>query len=117
MSLALWAFNWTWGAPTVPYNPGTSLPITDAANARGKNGPNNTYQMLRDDYWEAREATLRRDKPPAKTPLIPLDQQEPEEPRAPKAVGPERQALLDALKSASTPEEMRAISAKLRETS
>jgi len=66
MSLALWAFNWSWnGAPPASASATATATLLSALAYSGVGSPNgnNTYQMLPDDYWEARERTLRKDSP------------------------------------------------------
>lgn len=111
MSLALWEFNWDWGG-AAGSSSSTSVVALSPLASSSANRDNNTYEMLPDSYWDARASGLKTD---AKT----APPENPDTDRANRTISesgssPQRQALLDSFRGASSLDEMRAISAKLR---
>lgn len=117
--LALWAFNYSWsGSSSATATASVSVAPYTYTSGRGKR--NNDYQPLDDDYWDVREATLIRTTSPAKV-TVPDEDELPPVRTATLAPRPQntqpaitRADVLDALKNASSVDEMRALSEKLR---
>jgi hypothetical protein len=123
--LALWAYNFNWsGSSSATATASLAVASTYTyTSGKGKNGDNNTYQMLPDEYWDVRESKLLRATDPAKVSIFDEDELPPVKtatlmPRAQNSApqGESRATTLAALRNASSVEEMRAISAKLRRT-
>lgn len=111
MSLALWEFNWDWGGAVGSSSSTSVVALSPLANSSA-NRDNNTYEMLPDSYWDARASGLKTDKkaaPPENPATDSANRTIPE-----SGAAPERKALLDSFRGASSLDEMRAISAKLR---
>lgn len=115
--LALWAYNYNWsGSSSTTATASVSIsPSVPYVSGKGK--ANNTYQMLDEDYWEAREASLVKATAPSKsaaqdTELSPvrIATLAPN----PSPASNNRAETLAAFKNASSVDEMRSISAKLR---
>lgn len=120
--LALWAFNYSWsGSSSATATASVSVAPYTYTSGRGKR--NNDYQPLDDDYWDVRETSLLRDTSPAKVTTPSEDALSPVKtatltPRpqnsAPKRAPDERAQTLAAFRNASSIDEMRVLSEKLR---
>lgn len=107
MLLALWSgFSSSWGG-SISVSVAPIVAIDSLLSNGGKGRPNNTYEMLPEEYWEAREASINRSMPP------------PEENVTKTTLPPrrtdERAGHLASIKAATNIDELRAASAKLRE--
>jgi hypothetical protein len=104
MLLALWAgFAGTWGVTSTSTS-AVPIVVPDSSLASGGKGrPNNTYQMLPEDYWEIREASITGNMPkePDTTPI--------------RVSSPQRDELLAAIRNAASLDELRENSARLKQ--
>lgn len=112
--LALWMDFWDWdGSPaSVSATSDIVLSPYTTGNARGNLRADNTYQMLPDDYWDARESTLRQDPPKPDVTLPPEDKTTAAPPPPKSDTG--RESLLAEFRNAPDLDTMKSLAAKLR---
>ena len=115
MSLAIWMDFWDWDGSPSSVSATDSIPpgFFSFGNTRGAGTETNTYQMLPDDYWDNRQASMKADVPTSDA-SVPKENEanvtittKSSEPNA------EREALLSSLKNATSLDELKAISSKL----